>query len=125
MVKYLLDSSVIIEAIRLHNVGAEEFLRTNYKGRLYLTYITVAELFSGRSAQDKEIEKFLKYLIGSFKLVALDLETSILTGQMRSLYKMSLPDAFIAASAINNGLVLITHDTKDFTPISKLKVLRP
>jgi hypothetical protein len=47
------------------------------------------------------------------------------TIEVRSLYKIKLPDAIIAATAIGNGLVLVTRNTKDFKDIEGLEVIDP
>lgn len=47
------------------------------------------------------------------------------TIEVRSLYKIKLPDAVIAATALQNGLVLVSHNTKDFKNIQGLEVIDP
>ena len=125
MVKYLLDSSVIIEALRQKKIEADSYLTTKYSGEIYISIITVAELFSGKSAQDKEVGAYLRYLISNYKIVDLDTESVILAGQLRCVYQIALPDALIASSAIKYGLTVVTHNIKDFTKIPKLKVIKP
>ena len=44
--------------------------------------------------------------------------------EMRRMKKMKLPDAIIAASAIQNGLILVTRNIKDFNG-TKVKTLNP
>lgn len=125
MVKYLLDTSVVIEAIRLHKFEAGEIMRTKYKGKLFTTFITVAELFSGRSAQEKAMREFLEYLIGDFEILSINHEIAILAGQLKCFFKIDIADAFIAASAISNGTKLVSHNQKDFAKVPNLKVLKP
>lgn len=47
------------------------------------------------------------------------------TIEVRSLYKIKLPDAVIAATALQNGLVLVSHNAKDFKYIQGLEVIDP
>ena len=47
------------------------------------------------------------------------------TIEIRSLYKIKLPDAIIATTALVNELVIITRNTKDFNKIDGLEVLNP
>ena len=47
------------------------------------------------------------------------------TIEVRSLYKIKLPDAIIAATALVNELTIITRNTKDFDKIEGLEVLNP
>ena len=51
-----------------------------------------------------------------------EFQTAILLRQQRA---MSLGDALIAATAINNNLPLATHNPKDFSWIKSLAVLDP
>ena len=39
--------------------------------------------------------------------------------------KVKIPDAIIAATALTNGLILVTHDLKDFGKIEALQVINP
>jgi predicted nucleic acid-binding protein len=47
------------------------------------------------------------------------------TIELRQQYKTQLPDAIIAASALVNGLILITRNSKDFEQITDLQVINP
>lgn len=47
------------------------------------------------------------------------------TIEVRSLYKIKLPDAIIAATALANGLTLVSRNTKDFKNIQGLEVIDP
>lgn len=44
---------------------------------------------------------------------------------LRKKYRLKLPDAIIAASALINGYTIITHNVKDFSNIKGLKILDP
>lgn len=123
--KYLLDTSVIIEALRLKTLDADNFLATSYQGGLYISPITIAELFSGKSAEEPETDSYLRYLIGLFETVPLGVDVAITAGKIRLEYKTGMPDALIAASAMENSLVLVTHNFKDFTRIKGLKLSAP
>jgi hypothetical protein len=47
------------------------------------------------------------------------------TIEIRGLYRIKLPDAIIAATALINSLVLVLHNTKDFKGIESLRVVNP
>ena len=47
------------------------------------------------------------------------------TIDIRQNYKLKLPDAIIAATALVYSLTLITRNTKDFENINGLKVVNP
>ena len=44
---------------------------------------------------------------------------------LRKNYKIKLPDAIIAATALARNLILITNDEKDFAVIQNLTVINP
>jgi predicted nucleic acid-binding protein len=45
--------------------------------------------------------------------------------RVRKLYKLKLPDAIIAATALVNNMTLIADNDKDFTLIPELKYINP
>ena len=50
-------------------------------------------------------------------------ETIDKTIDLRKKYKIKLPDAVIAATAIINDFTLITHNIKDFRKITELQII--
>lgn len=89
-----------------------------------LSTITVAELLvgplkEGRVALAKRYEKAL----GSFELVAVSTEIAVTAARLRASIGLRLPDALLAATALEIGAVaLVTHD-RDFSKLNGLKVL--
>jgi len=47
------------------------------------------------------------------------------TIQIRQKQKIKLPDAVIAATALTNGLTLVSRNTKDFKNIQAIEVIDP
>ncbi|MEY4538677.1 MAG: hypothetical protein RLZZ306_434, partial [Bacteroidota bacterium] len=47
------------------------------------------------------------------------------TIEIRRIYKIKLPDALIAATAIVFDLTLVSRNDKDFTQIPELKYINP
>ena len=41
------------------------------------------------------------------------------------MYKIKLPDAIIASTALANNFILITRNSKDFDKLENLKILNP
>lgn len=56
-----------------------------------------------------------------------NLEETIIvqTIELRKAYKIKLPDAIIAATALESGLALISRNIKDFKNIANLKLIDP
>ena len=48
-----------------------------------------------------------------------------LTIALRKEYKIKLPDAIIAATALANDLTIVTNNIKDFSNISGLQLINP
>ena len=47
------------------------------------------------------------------------------TIELRGLYKIKLPDAVIAATALQNKFIVVSHNIKDFKKIQENEVLNP
>lgn len=92
--------------------------------QIALSTITVAELLvgplkAGRDALAKRYEKAL----GNFEMVAVSTEIAVTAARLRASTGLRLPDALLAATALEIGAVaLVTHD-RDFTRLNGLKVL--
>lgn len=92
--------------------------------QIALSTISMAELLvgpfkEGRDALAKRYEKAL----GSFDLVAVSPEIAVTAARLRASTGLRLPDALMAATALEIGAVaLVTHD-RDFSKLSGLKVL--
>jgi len=63
--------------------------------------------------------------INHANVYALDDEAIDQTIKVRKTYKLKLPDAIITATAINNGLILISRNIKDFDRIPGFDVVNP
>ncbi len=121
---YLVDTDVIIDILRGVK-GSKEFLLDLSKEGLFLSVISMAEIFSGKETRDPiKHEKILRFL-SHFEVVPLTQEIAILGGAIRRDYQIGLADALIAATAIHNGLTVVTHNTKHFERVEGLKILKP
>jgi predicted nucleic acid-binding protein len=58
-------------------------------------------------------------------IIPLTLEISILAGEIRREYQIGLADASISATALKNGLIIVTNNVKNFEKVEGLKVLKP
>lgn len=59
--------------------------------------------------------------------IILDLDENIVHRciEIKRMSKIKLPDAIIAATAIEKGLILVTRNQDDFKELSELKMLNP
>ena len=92
--------------------------------QIALSTITVAELLVGplREGRDALAKRYEK-AVGSFELVPVSTEIAVTAARLRAGTGLRLPDALLAATALEIGAVaLVTHD-RDFSKLSGLKVL--
>jgi predicted nucleic acid-binding protein len=106
----LVDTDIFIDHLR----GAAE-LRPN-KHRLHYSVVTRAELFAGSSATD-----VIARLLGPLREVPIDRAIAERAGRVRRETGLRLPDALIAASALEHQLVIATRNRKDFAPVRGLR----
>lgn len=109
----LVDTDVFIDHLR----GAIA-LRPG-KHRLHYSVITRAELFAGTVATDLAVQ-----LLAPFREVAVDRAVAERAGRLRRETGIRLPDALIAASALEGHLALATRNLRDFALVRGLR-LRP
>lgn len=90
-----------------------------------ISVITEIELLSGKNISVSGQIKINSFLKLAFIYNIFDADIVQRTVAMRKQQKVKLPDAIIAATALTNGLDLITHNTSDFKNITGLKVIDP
>ena len=123
--RYLLDSNTVIDYIAgLHPIEAKQWLNQLLDEEMNVSVITKMEVLSF----DPEKDDNYPVLIDFFEVSNIfELTDNIVnkTIQIRQKQKIKLPDAVIASTALVNGLVLISRNTKDFKNIPDLKVVNP
>ena len=123
--KYLYDTNIFIyylaDDITVNSWFTEEFLNLH---EILISPIIRIELlsFTGLS---KEEEQSIEDLLSQFNTVPLLREIENQTIQIKRQYKIKLPDAIIAATAINQDAFLVTRNVGDFKGITGLKIENP
>jgi toxin FitB len=113
--RILVDSDVLVDHLRGHRrlgAGSDE---------LHVSAVTRAELFSGRGAEERRIRRLLEPMVD----IAVDAAIAERAGRLRRGTVRRLPDALIAATALEHRLTLVTRNTRDFEGIRGLKVRAP
>jgi len=119
--KYLIDTNSLIDAQmnRLPKSGLE-FLAKVLNEDFIISFITYIEYLGY-----KEITKSSEEFISLASVIEIDKSTIDACIQLRKNYKIKLPDAIIAATALVNNYILITNNEKDFVSINNLKIVNP
>jgi len=123
--KYLYDTNIFIyylaDDITVNSWFTEEFLNLH---EILVSPIIRIELLS-LAGLSKEEEQSIEDLLSQFNTVPLLREIENQTIQIKRQYKIKLPDAIIAATAINQDAFLVTRNVSDFKGITGLKIENP
>lgn len=111
MANVLVDTDIFIDHLR----GAHE-LRAG-RHRLAYSVITRAELFAGTTATDA-----VSQLLAPFREFTVDRSVAERAGRIRRDANLRLPDALIAATALEHGFNLATRNNADFPLVTGLRV---
>lgn len=117
---YLLDSNLV-----------SDYLSGNLpeKGMLFADEIfdshPIISVISKIELLGHNLPNYDKYKLAVENCIVLEIDAKVLakTIALKKSRKIKTPDAIIAATALVHDLILITHNLKDFTNISDLKVL--
>lgn len=114
MAELLIDTDVFIDHLRGHG-PLSSITRGSYSS------ITRAELFAGPEDQELLVEGVLLPYVE----IAVDTSVARRAGRLRRATRLEIPDALIAATAMEHGLVLLTRNMRDFGRVPDLRVRHP
>ncbi len=125
MADYLLDTTALIDHLHGRQEVMVLFSNLVQQGhRLGLCCVNVAELYSGLSQEERTRADRLIATLEYYELTS-----QIAKEAGRHLYEyarqgrsLSTTDTLIAATAINQGAILVTANTKDF-PMEEIQLL--
>ena len=123
--RYLLDSNVVIDYIAgLYSDKATQWLNRLIDEEINVSIITKIEVLSFDPDKDDNYPILFEFFEAS-KIFELSDNIVSKTIQIRQKQKIKLPDAVIASSALVNGLILVTRNSKDFKTIPDLEIINP
>ncbi len=108
---FLVDTDVFIDHLR----GAREFDPKAH--RVHYSVVTRAELFAGNTATE-----LVNTLLAPFREISIERALAERAGRVRRETDIRLPDALIAATAIEHKLSLVTRNRTDFKKVSGLRI---
>jgi predicted nucleic acid-binding protein len=123
--RYLLDSNTVIDYIGgLYSGKAKQWLDQLIDEEINVSVITKIEVLSFDPDKDDNYPILVEFFEAStiFELSDEIVNKTILIRQKQ---KIKLPDAVIASTALVNGLILVSRNTKDFKNISDLETINP
>jgi predicted nucleic acid-binding protein len=121
----LVDTNILIDHLRNLPQATTYLSQARRQERLWLSAITVAEIYAGQKMrQPAELAKVKRFL-QHFRVAYLDGTIAAQGGALARDFAVALPDALIAATALNKGLQLVTRNTKHFANIPNLNLLLP
>lgn len=107
----LVDTDIFIDHLR----GAIALVPGRH--RLHYSVVTRAELFAGNTAMNLSSQ-----LLAPFRELAVDRAVAERAGRIAREFGVRLPDALVAATAVEHGLGLVTRNRKDFESIRGLRL---
>ena len=110
--QYLIDTVILIDHFKGISMSSR-WLSSLKAQEAVISVITLAEILSGAL---KEEEERIYSLLASFECLSIGPSTAKLAASLRQKWHFKLPDAFQAALALENQLLLVTRNTKDFPP---------
>ncbi|MCC5605116.1 type II toxin-antitoxin system VapC family toxin [Nostoc favosum] len=123
--RYVYDTNIFIyylaDESTVNSFFTEEFLNLH---EVLISPIIYIELLSF-AGLEKEEEQAIRDLLSQFYSVPLLREIEEQTIQLKRQYKIKLPDAIIAATALHKDAFLVTRNANDFQGIAELKIENP
>lgn len=127
--RYLLDTNVCIEILRGRNPGLRQRLESAGFDQLRLCSIVWAELHCGACllSNPEQEKQRIEVAFGGWPRLPFDDAAAERYGEIRAQLQragrlIGANDLLIAATALANGLTLITHNTDEFKRIEGLAV---
>jgi predicted nucleic acid-binding protein len=120
----LVDSNVIIDYVsnRIPEKSAKQ-LDIYFNSNFSVSIISKIEVL-GFNTLDYELVQ-LESFIQLSSIVYIDEAVADKTIEIRRMKRIKLPDAIIAATALVQNCILLSHNTTDFNKIEGLQVLDP
>jgi len=126
---YLLDSNVCIRLINNSSEAVKNRLATKQPENIVISTITQLELYYGayHSVQQDANLEIVQRFFAQFSIIFLNSEAAMIAGKIRAeLAANGTPigpnDLQIAAIALANDLILVTHNVREFNRVQGLQI---
>jgi predicted nucleic acid-binding protein len=119
---YLTDTNTIIDYLEnklpVASIGFIDNINIQF------SVISRIELLVWQKASDEQL-KILNDFVNSSTVFNFNESIIVKTIEIRKNYRLKLPDAIIAATAVVNNFILITRNINDFAKVAGLKYVDP
>jgi len=126
---FLLDTDTCIFALK-HHTRVRQMMTNHRRSEINISVITECELLLGaaKSANPRSTKKRVLNFLQPLRILEFNSEDAIHYAAVRAtLEKAGTPigplDTLIGSQAVSRRLTLVTHNTREFTRIPKLKVI--
>jgi predicted nucleic acid-binding protein len=123
--RFLIDTSVVIKYLKesLTEKGLK-FLDSILNDESNISFISEIELQAWSPSNETDLDVY-KMFVSNSNVIGVYPNIIAQTIQIRKQYKVKLPDALIAATAIVNNMTLVADNDKDFLRVPELNYINP
>jgi predicted nucleic acid-binding protein len=123
-IRYLTDTNAVIDYLaRKMPANGMDFMNKVVNSIPNISIITKIEVLGFNTTPEHTL--LLTDFMDDASILDLTTEVADLTISIRRAHKIKLPDAILAATAVANGMKLVTRNTSDFKNIAGLEILNP
>jgi tRNA(fMet)-specific endonuclease VapC len=123
--RYLIDTSCVIKYLNgTFPIEGQSFLNEILDKESLISFISEIELQVWNPSNPDDLQIYQSFV---FKSTIIGIQDGLIpeTIRIRKFYRLKLPDAMIAATAIINDMTLIGDNDKDFLQVNELKYINP
>jgi tRNA(fMet)-specific endonuclease VapC len=123
--RYLIDTSCVIKYLNgTFPIEGQSFLNEILDKESLISFISEIELQVWNPSNPDDLQIYQSFV---FKSTIIGIQEGLIpeTIRIRKFYRLKLPDALIAATAIINDMTLIGDNDKDFLQVNELKYINP
>lgn len=122
---YLIDTNIIIYYLNDNLPDSSlDLIERVFQYSFNISTITKIELLGWQKIDNFTLNKIKEFLNNS-NIYYIDSQIEKRAIEIKQNCKTSIPDAIIAATALQNDFTLVTRNTKDFNTISNLNIFNP
>ena len=123
--RFLIDTSAVIKYLNetLPDNGLS-FMDKIVDSESTISFISEIEL-QGWNPPNQDDLRIYQFFVSNSTIIGVNDSIIQETIRIRKFFKLKLPDALIAATAITNNITLIADNDRDFKQVPELKYLNP